>query len=172
MKRSIMSGLMLAAGAMAMMQPARVVAQEFAFVRSEPVNVERAEQLEAKARELYSNISKYAEAARLHEQAAELRSPVDPLRVKSLQMAARLYHYSGKETKALAVMERAAEEALASGDVVAAANAYVDASYLAQYQHRQEDVVRLARKAEMLVNSPLLGTQQRSWLQDRIGAIA
>jgi hypothetical protein len=172
MKRSIMSGLMLAAGVMAMVQPARAAAQEFAFVRDEPVDVERAEQLEAKAKKLYSNTSKYADAAKLHEEAADHRSRVDPLRVKSLQMASRLYHYAGKETKALALMERAAEEALASGDVVTAANAYVDASYLAQYQKRQEDVVRLARKAEMLVNSPLLGAQQRSWLQDRIGAIA
>lgn len=167
-----MSGLMLAAGLTAMTQPARVVAQEFAFVRSEPVDVERAEQLEAKAHALYHNTSKYADAAKLHEQAADLRGPADPMRVKDLQMAARLYHYSGREVKAQAVMERAAEEALASGDIITAANAYLDASHLAQYQKRTEDVVRLARKAEMLANSPLLGNQQRSSLQERIGSIA
>jgi hypothetical protein len=128
----------------------------------------KALELEKKAEALYEQPGRYAEAARLHLRAAAERTSDDPLHVRDLYMAARLFYYAGNKTEALAAMERTAESALAAGDVLNAANAFIDASHLARETGNAESVTRFAERARLLTKSPLLGEKDRTNLQARL----
>jgi hypothetical protein len=67
-------------------------------------------------------------------------------------------------------MERAADEAHAAGDVVRAANAYIDASFLAQAAGNDLKVPELVKKAQLLTSSPLLAASERESILRRIAA--
>jgi len=124
--------------------------------------------LEEAARNLFPNPKRYGEAVKLFLKAAELRAPADPMRVSDLVMASRLSFYRGDAEKARALMERAADEALTYGDVVTAAQTYLDAAFLAQEAKDRESVKRLAKRAEQLSNSPLLAADQRANIRRRV----
>ena len=128
------------------------------------------EALEAKAKQLYETPKKYGEAVKLYVRAADMRTPGDPMRVTNLVMASRLSFYTGKKTRAADLMERAADEAHAAGDVVRAANAYIDASFLAQAAGNDVKVMELVSKAQLLTASPLLATSDREAILRRIAA--
>jgi hypothetical protein len=128
------------------------------------------EDLEAKAQQLFETPKKYGEAVKLFVKAADLRSPGDPMRITDLVMASRLSYYAGKETRAAELMERAADEAHAAGDVVGAANAYIDASFLAQAAGNGVKVPELVKKAQLLTSSPLLAASEREKILKRIAA--
>jgi hypothetical protein len=129
-------------------------------------------QLEQKAVALYSQPERALEAAQLQRQAAGLRAPDDPKGVGALIMSARLFNYAQKPLLARKTMEAAAERALAMGDVVRAAQAYVDAALIAQEQGSSKQVVRLAHKAVLLTTSPLLRTDERAGIMNRIHSSA
>ncbi len=124
--------------------------------------------LERQAQALFPVPKKYGEAAKLYVRAAELRLPGDPQRVTDLMMASRLKYYDG-DGRAWTLMERAAEEAIAAGDVIGAAHAFVDASFLAQEAGENAVVLDLVERAELLTHSPLLETEQREAILARIG---
>jgi hypothetical protein len=69
-------------------------------------------------------------------------------------------------------MEAAAERALAMGDVVRAAHAYVDAAFIAQEQGSSSQVTRLAQKAVLLTKSPLLRAEETAAIVNRIQSSA
>lgn len=125
--------------------------------------------LQKKAQALYeSGTHKYARAAALELKAADMLSEGNPQRVASLELAARLYYYHGDVYRAQPIMERAGDEALAAGDVVTAAHAYVDAAFIAVKQGDVTKVNALADKAELLTRSPLLTAAQRSGIVTRL----
>jgi len=124
--------------------------------------------LETRARAMFTNPKRYAEAARLYQRAADQRAPGDRVRVEDLTMAARLTFYDGDAAKARILMERAADEALAAGDVINAAHAYVDAAFLAQDARESERVADLLGRARMLAGSPLLAQQERDSILARV----
>ena len=128
------------------------------------------EDLEAQAQRLFETPKKYGEAVKLYVKAADMRSPGDPMRITDLVMASRLSYYAGKETRAAELMERAADEAHAAGDVVRAANAYIDASFLAQAAGNHLKVPELVKKAQLLTSSPLLAASERESILRRIAA--
>ena len=127
-----------------------------------------AERLEQRAAELYAQPRRAEEAARLQQRSALLRDADDPRAIASLEMAARLLAYANRPTDARRIMEQAAERALAMGDVVRAADAYLDAAAIAQEQHSQAQVNRLGRKALLLASSPVLKPAERAGIVDRI----
>ena len=130
--------------------------------------VAAAERLEQRAVELYAQPQRADEAARLQQRSASLRDADDPKAIASLEMAARLFDYAHRPTEACRVMEQAAERALAMGDVIRAADAYLDAAAIAQEQHSQAQVNRLGRKALLLASSPILTSDERAGIVDRI----
>jgi hypothetical protein len=65
-------------------------------------------------------------------------------------------------------MTRAAEQALARGDLRSAGLAYVDAAWIAQEQKNSQKVWELGRRAEMLAASPLLVAADRNAILQRI----
>jgi len=111
---------------------------------------------------------RYGDAARLHRQAAGLRDPDDPLGFQCLKDAAALVYATGNRSSARADMAAAASQALARGDLRAAADAYLDAAWIAQEQNNRKQVWEYGHRAEMLADAPLIGTADRAAILKRI----
>jgi Flp pilus assembly protein TadD len=124
--------------------------------------------LEAQARSLFSTPTRYAEAVRLFVRAADLREIGDPQRVKNLSMASRLTYYRGDTSDALDLMQRAANEAMSTGDVLAAAHGFMDGAYLAQEIGQIGLATQLMKKAEKLSFSPLIAQTDREEIRARV----
>ena len=132
-------------------------------------DVERARKLEARAEDFRNQPDQWKKAARLYQKAAELRPADDHQKVLNLQQASLLLHYVGDDRMALTVMEEAAEVALRRGDVVAAAEARLDAAWLAGELKQRETAREHLEEARILSSSPLLGQSERSRILHRIG---
>jgi hypothetical protein len=128
------------------------------------------DELEERAAALLVQPARYGEAARLYQDAAALRNVSDPRAVEALMKAAHLYHYANRLFDARKAMEQAARRALANGDVVAAAQANVEAALFAHKQGKQAQANRLGRTALQLATSPLLTAHQRASIIGRIRA--
>ena len=127
-----------------------------------------AEALMLRAESLSTQLSHFKQAAELYEQSAEMRTASDPRAVSCLRSAATLRYNSGNKRKGLGLMEKAADRAIRLGDVVSAANAYIDAAVIAS-ELRQGDRARdLGERAVLLAKSPLLSEEQRGALMYRM----
>jgi hypothetical protein len=138
---------------------------------SQPVatsRIARAIELQEQAVALHPQPARATDAARLHKQSAYLRNRNDPEAVQSLAMAAHLFGYAKRPLEARRTMEEAAERALAMGDVVGAAHAYVEASFFADKQKNHVETERLGKKALLLARSPLLAGDQRDAIRKRV----
>jgi len=111
---------------------------------------------------------RWRDAARLHRRSAELRAPDDPLGYTCLTEAAALAYASSDRSAARDDMAEAAGQALARGDLRAAALAYLDAAWIAQEQKNPRQVWELGHRAELLAASPLLGPSDRAAILRRI----
>ncbi|MEJ7812317.1 MAG: hypothetical protein WKG32_18040 [Gemmatimonadaceae bacterium] len=128
-----------------------------------------ADALEARATALVDGQRKdWATAAALQGRAAALRAD-HPRAVASWSRAAWLHVGAKDRATARRLMERAARQALAGGDVERAANAYLDAALIARDDGREEQALRLARSARALAGSPLLSVEQRTAILQRVG---
>jgi len=151
---------------------APVQAQTAARFASTATDVARAAELESQAVALYESPRSFKRAAKLHEQAAELRPAGDLVRIDDLRQAARLYHYAGSTAKARDLMVRAGDAALAAGDVLNAAETYLDAAFLYREAGMGGEVLQLVKKAQLLTNSPLISARDKSSILSRIQASA
>ena len=127
----------------------------------------KALELHAAAAGLYDQPGRFEDAARLHVLEAHFRSPRDPEAVEALAMAARLFTYANRLFDARQAMEQAGDRALSMGDVARAANAYLDAAFVARKARKEAEVLRLARKAYLLTDSPLLSSNQKGEVRKR-----
>jgi tetratricopeptide (TPR) repeat protein len=125
------------------------------------VDPDRADQLLARAESLFSQPRQWRRAARLLEESADLRDAADAEAYNCLLTAGRLYAGVGDARRARAVLERAAEHALARGALVDAATAYIDAAYAAADRGLTADARMLFDRAALLTTSPLLSATQR-----------
>lgn len=135
---------------------------------SRPAGGPDAGELRARAVALFPSPPRYAEAARLLVRASNLRAETDTAAVNDLVLAAKLHAYAGQHGAARSTMERAAERALSSGDVLMAAHAYLDAAFIAIEQKDWERVKSLTSRAERLSGSPQLGAGERVSIIHRI----
>lgn len=127
-----------------------------------------ANELHERAAALYETPARWREAAHILRQECELRSVDDPQAFGCFDMSAKLFFYVGDLTDARGMMAKAAEQALANGDVVQAANAYVNTAFIAQKQGNSSKLAAFRRKAELLASSPLLTAGQSSAIVDRL----
>jgi hypothetical protein len=111
---------------------------------------------------------RWRDAARLHRRSAQLRSADDPQGFRCLSEAAALAYATRDRSAARTDLARAAEHALARGDLKAAALAYLDGAWIAQEQSNRREVWELGHRAEMLAASPLLGASDRAAILRRI----
>jgi len=124
--------------------------------------------LHQQAIDLYEFPERWGEAADLHRQAAENLTKNDAGQFFGYSRAALLYFYAGELSAARRSMEDAAEVAEATGDVLTAANAFVDAAFIAVaegYDGKQREFVG---EAEELIQSPVLTDDDRSAILARI----
>jgi len=92
---------------------------------------------------------KWSEAAMLHREAAEGMPESAAESYLQFDQAGRLYFYAGDYADARKMMERAAEVAEATGDMVSAAYRHVDAAFIAVwegYPASRRDHVRIAEE--------------------------
>ena len=89
--------------------------------------------LSDRARSHYEQ-GRWSDAGDLYREAAEGMPHNDPNSYTTYDMAARLYFYGDDFGKARQMMERAAEVAEATGDVVSAAYRHVDAAFIAIWE--------------------------------------
>lgn len=115
-----------------------------------------------------SDWSKIRSAAKLREEAANLREDSDVLKSASLYWAARDNYYSEKTSKARDLMVRSAQHALDVGDVIAAATAFTDAAYISADLKDVANTKLYATKARMLANSPMLSQTQKDDVLSRL----
>jgi hypothetical protein len=111
---------------------------------------------------------RYGDAARLHRRSAALRSADDPQGFHCLSDAAALAYAARDRSTARHDMARAAEHALARGDLRTAALAYLDGAWIAQEQNNRRQVWELGHRAELLAASPLLASADRQAILRRI----
>jgi hypothetical protein len=111
---------------------------------------------------------RYRDAARLYRRSAEFRAAEDPLGAQCLTKAAALAYASGDRSGARSDMARAAERALARGDIRSAALSYLDAAWIAQEQEKPGQVWEFGHRAEILATSPLLSESDRGVILRRI----
>ena len=88
---------------------------------------------DSRAEALYTG-GRWNEAARVYQDAAEARASGDAKSYEEYDLAARLYFYGRNFGTAREMMERAAEVAEATGDVVSAAYRHVDAAFIAVWE--------------------------------------
>jgi hypothetical protein len=110
--------------------------------------------------------------ARLYLESAELRDDSDPLKSQSLHRAGSLLVASdlGRSCR---LMGRAAELALARGDVLRATHQFLDAAWVVSHAPSKTNADRrIARnyleQARLLAESPVLSVQERAGIQKRI----
>lgn len=127
----------------------------------------RAEAMEASAEALADRVGEYGRAARLYREAAALRTE-DPLAARSYLMAGRLAYYDGHYGDAVRDLTRAAETALSFGQVSDAAQAFLDAAWVAHRDGAHDRALSLAKRGERLASSPLLARAERADILSRI----
>jgi hypothetical protein len=155
-----MAGLLLSA-------PSVAQAQSSTTVSDEADREARAHEMVVKAEEASQDINSFREAAFLYRQAAETLGD-HPESAHNLVQAGRLAYYTGREGQAIDDFEAAGESALAWGDVVTAAESFLDAAWVAAGENRGSEALTLARRAEKLSSSPLIQRQERVALLSRI----
>ncbi len=133
-----------------------------------PDDVARALELEARAWAMRDQMNRYPTAARLYREAADLRPDHDPQKVENLRQASRMSYYSNRPDQASRDAEAAARAALRRGDVVTAADAFVDAAWLAARAGKAAQFEHLVEEATLLAGSPLLAEVQREQLLRRL----
>lgn len=131
---------------------------------------DKAAQLREQAESLFSQPKQWKKAVRLLEQSAELRDASDPEAYECLVFAGRIRAAIGDLRGARSSLEKAAEHALARGEVVDAANALIDAAHAAVGLKDADGAQALVDRAALLTQSPLLSVEQRNTLQARLAA--
>jgi hypothetical protein len=147
--------------------PAPVVAPDAAPPSTPADRARRASELHQQGMEAGA-AGKWRRAAALHRRASELHADGDPQGSRCLQMAANLFYADGDLAEARRTMEAAGEEALARGDVSAAADAFLKAGLVARDLRDGPGAAALTRRALLLANSPLLTGAERDAIAARV----
>lgn len=164
-------GGLMALATIAATAPQLATGQERPMYELPPVTVvalSQADELHLDAVALYETPARWAEAASLHEQAARKLAANDARRFAAYDRAARLYFYAGEYAKARQNMEKAANVAVATGDVVTAAHAYIDAAFITLWEGRSGAQGELTREAERLSELDLVDGAERQEILARI----
>ncbi len=144
-----------------------VEAQAASPIGDEAERIALAEHLESQAVEASQHVKSFKKASSLYREAAETLGD-HPDAAEHLVQAARLAYYTGDERRAIQDFRAAGEQALEWGDVMTAAQSFLDAAWVAAEEERGEEALELAHRAEKLSSSPLIQRQERASLRSRI----
>jgi len=132
--------------------------------------LQQADRLESMAMELLSlcDMETWEQAAELLEKSARLRPEASPARFKSLKMAANLFHWIGSDGHARDLLEEAANEARQGGELVFAANTYLDAAVLSAQLKMGRHTIAAARMANQLAGAADVSAADRAVIAGRL----
>jgi hypothetical protein len=111
-------------------------------------------------------------AVGLYIDAAELRGSGDPQSADNLRLAGYLQYYSGRAKAAVVSLTQSGEAFLALGDVGRAAEAFIDAAWVADEANMPAEARELSGRGRRLTQSPLLAAEERTALVRRLGEAA
>ena len=117
---------------------------------------------------LYEFPDRWLEAAKLHKQAADELPKNDAAQFYGFNRAALLFFYAGEFDDARRAMEDAAEVAEATGDIYTAANAFVDAAFVATAEGFAGKRREMVREARHLSESEWLTPEEKADILERI----
>lgn len=159
-----------AVAALTLTTPGAVAAQDRPMFELPALEVEALrDEAHARAEALYEAPGRWNEAGELHETAAERLPDNDAAQYFGFRQAAILYAHADAPARARRAMAKAASVAEATGDVIVAAHAWVDAAFLAideGYPGKRREFVR---RAGNLAQSELLSDEERREILNRIG---
>ncbi len=167
MKRMTWAGAAAVALLMATFGAGNLQAQASTASTDEGDRIAKAEKLESEARDAASDRESFGDAIRLYREAADLRGD-DPGAIADLIMAGKLAYYVGHKGQAVDHLARAGEIALEWGDVLTAAQSFLDAAWVADREGHDAEAYELGRRAEKLSASPLIQRQERVSILSRI----
>jgi hypothetical protein len=130
--------------------------------------VARALQLEAESL-AGTDRSSWNEAAALFVEAAEVSGFGSIEAVENLRKASFMRYYLGDKRQALELMEEAANQAVATGQVLLAAHSYIDGAWLAMEMDRTRSAREFGERARLLAASPHLSEMDRVSILGRVG---
>ena len=110
----------------------------------------------------------FSKSASYYWKASELRPEGDHRGIQNQIAAGKLWFYEGKASKAIRVLRGAGETALEFGDVETAAEAFLDAAWIAREKGDGLTAKTLAVRAHRLAQSPLIAQFKRAKLLSRI----
>ena len=110
----------------------------------------------------------WKDAASLFVQAAELSGFGTPESIENLRKASYMRYYLGDRRLALELMEEAAGQAVATGQVLLAAHAYIDGALLAIELDRASSAIEFGEKAQLLAASTHLSEGDRGSILGRL----
>jgi hypothetical protein len=111
-------------------------------------------------------------AAGLYIDAAELRGSADPRSADNLRLAGYLQYYRGRAKAAVVSLTQAGDAFLALGDVGRAAEAFIDAAWVADEANMPAEARELSERGRLLTQSPHLAAEERTALVRRLGEAA
>ena len=124
--------------------------------------------LHSRAIELYEQPERWEEAGEMHERAAKMLPKNAADSYYGFRQASVLYFHSGDDARSRKLMERAANVAEATGDVLTAAHTWVDAAFLAVAEGYAGKKREFVRNAKALADSELLTEVDRAAILHRI----
>ena len=127
----------------------------------------RAAALESEASRLHNQRDRWAYAAALYMAAVQLRTEDDPQAQEDLWLAASLSYETGNTAGPFAALESAGDRALATGNIVRAADMFADAAWVAQKAGLRIDQRRLTVKSIELAESSEITRAQRRQILSR-----
>jgi len=149
--------------------PASAGAQDHEMFELPAIQVEALQNpLHVAAIALYETPSRWAEAGELHEAAARELTRNDAGQFFGFNRAALLYLYAGETGRSRRAMERAASVAEATGDVLTAANSWVDAAFIAVAEGFPGKRRQFVTRARGLAESDLLSADESASILARI----
>ncbi len=164
--------VLMTLGTLLMVSGSPAAAMQYGAAMNAPKEpeLERAEELLAEAEALFSEPKRWRKAMQLLEKSAELRPADDPGAYRCLMYAGRLGAAVGDYAGARMALTKAAEHALARGEITDAATAYIDAAHAAGLEGQPKLAKEMLERASLLSRSPLLSAAARSALEYRLGA--
>jgi hypothetical protein len=128
----------------------------------------RADSLHEEALRAQEEVENWERAGALFMEEADLRAADDPGAVDLMIVAANLFRAAGLTMRATQALSAAGSHAEASGDLMRAARAYLDAAYVAQLEGDDRALRDFVGKADALAESPLLSDGERAQIRRRI----
>ena len=152
--------------------PLAVAAQDNGSIASsdDEQRLSQAEELYSQASTLAQTRCQWARAARLYKESAALRPVGDPLVFESRMSAARILHHLGKTNDAMRTLIKAGDQAHEAGQVMNAAQAYLDVAWMAKKDGQGAQALEFAERGRLLASSPHITLADRTSILSRVGA--